>query len=85
MNKCFFSHCWHKIPNTERTIIRKDDCKRIGETIVQHGGFAYYKVDKECCRCDKKRTIILDDYDINRARKFPTEKEYIHELQTRVR
>lgn len=73
--KC--SHCFHKILNTERTIIRIDSCERIGETIFQPGGFVYVKVDEECCHCNQKITITITDYDCVRAGKYPTEKEYI--------
>ena len=77
--KKFCWHCWHEIPNTRRTITRISKCKRIGETIIHERGAvscAYYKRDEECCKCFKKRTIILDDHDISRAGGYPTEKEY---------
>lgn len=72
-----FLHCWHEILNTRRALTRVDRCKRIGETRIHNGGFVRYKVDEECCICNKKITSMFDDYDTARAWGYPTEKEYI--------
>ena len=75
--KIFHFHCWHEITNTRRNITRIDRCRRIGETIVQNGGFVLYKVDRECCICSKRGTIIWEDHDVHRASKYLiTEQEY---------
>ena len=69
-------HCWHKIDNTGRKIVFKSKCEKIGFTVMDNNGYAWYKVDNECCRCGKVFAEINTTYGDYFVKDMPTEKEY---------
>jgi hypothetical protein len=72
-------HCWHIIPGTRRKIPakKKQRCLHRGEDWHKYydsRGFVFYKVDKKCCICDQIKTVICEDYQVDRAMQYPTEE-----------